>query len=107
MGRLHVSQARADGALAEMDVCEKGDDRWSSRLDRLRLLSRIEIAAGRLTMSALGHKRTLQQDHAMSALPPKADMCGAKRNVRFVPIADIRSTIRPLGQRGPAPLAEL
>ena len=25
----------------------------------------------------------------MSALPPKADMCGAKANVRFVPIADI------------------
>ena len=26
---------------------------------------------------------------AMSALPPKADMCGATRDVRFVPIADI------------------
>ena len=26
---------------------------------------------------------------AVSALPPKADMCGAKRNVRFGPIADI------------------
>jgi len=25
----------------------------------------------------------------MSALPPKADMCGATRNVRFGPIADI------------------
>ena len=25
----------------------------------------------------------------MSALPPKADMCGATRHVRFVPIADI------------------
>ena len=25
----------------------------------------------------------------MSALPPKADMCGAKRDVRFVPKADI------------------
>jgi hypothetical protein len=25
----------------------------------------------------------------MSAFPPKADMCGAKRDVRFVPIADI------------------
>ena len=27
--------------------------------------------------------------NAMSALPPKADMCGATRDVRFVPIADI------------------
>src|SRR5215472_14065099 len=26
----------------------------------------------------------------MSALPPKADMCGATRDVRFGPIADIR-----------------
>ena len=25
----------------------------------------------------------------MSALPPKADMCGALGDVRFVPIADI------------------
>jgi hypothetical protein len=29
----------------------------------------------------------------MSALPPKADMCDATRNVRYGPIADIR-TIR-------------
>jgi hypothetical protein len=34
-------------------------------------------------MSALGQK------HIMSALPPKADMCGAARDVRFGPIADI------------------
>ena len=29
----------------------------------------------------------------MSALPPKADMCGATRDVRFVPIADIASKL--------------
>ena len=29
----------------------------------------------------------------MSALPPKADMCSATRDVRFVPIADIASII--------------
>ena len=40
-------------------------------------------------MSALGHKRTFALQQAMSALPPKADMCSATRNVRFVPIADI------------------
>jgi hypothetical protein len=27
----------------------------------------------------------------MSALPPKADMCGAARDVRFGPIADINN----------------
>ena len=31
------------------------------------------------------------QHPRMSALPPIADMCGANRDVRFVPIADIRS----------------
>jgi len=28
-------------------------------------------------MSALGHKRTYAVQKVMSALPPKADMCGA------------------------------
>jgi len=30
----------------------------------------------------------------MSALPPKADMCGALGHVRFGPIADIASPLR-------------
>jgi hypothetical protein len=30
----------------------------------------------------------------MSALPPKADIAGCDRDVRFVPKADIRSAIR-------------
>ena len=40
-------------------------------------------------MSALGQKQTCAVHHLMSALPPIADMCGATRHVRFVPIADI------------------
>ena len=40
-------------------------------------------------MSALGQKQTFAVQKAMSALPPKADMCGATRDVRFVPRADI------------------
>jgi hypothetical protein len=40
-------------------------------------------------MSALGHKRTYAVQNGMSALPPTADMCSAKRDVRFVPIPDI------------------
>ena len=43
-------------------------------------------------MSALGHKRTYAVQNAMSALPPKADMCSALGDVRFVPIADIAAT---------------
>ena len=46
-------------------------------------------------MSALGQKQTCAAQKGMSALPPKADMCGAKRNVRFVPIADIARYIAP------------
>ena len=41
-------------------------------------------------MSALGQKQTCAVQNGMSALPPITDMCGATRDVRFVPIADIR-----------------
>jgi len=42
-------------------------------------------------MSALGQNRTYGRAQAMSALPPKADIGGACRDVRFVPKADIRT----------------
>ena len=42
-------------------------------------------------MSALGQKQTFAVQNGMSALPPKADMCGALGDVRFVPKADISS----------------
>ena len=45
-------------------------------------------------MSALGQKRTFAVQKGMSALPPKADMCGATRDVRFVPIADINRALK-------------
>src|SRR5262245_9138889 len=41
-------------------------------------------------VSALGQKRTFAPQKVMSALPPKADMCDANRDVRFGPKADIR-----------------
>src|SRR4030095_8527875 len=44
-------------------------------------------------MSALGQKQTFALHQPMSALPPKADICGATRDVRFVPIADIRARL--------------
>ena len=43
-------------------------------------------------MSALGHKQTFAAQKGMSALPPRADMCGALGHVRFVPKADIQLT---------------
>jgi hypothetical protein len=54
-------------------------------------------------MSALGQKQTFAAQNTMSALPPKAD--SAKRDVRFVPIADSCTAansmcIRSARQRG-------
>ena len=46
-------------------------------------------------MSALGQKQTCAAQKVMSALPPKADMCGATRDVRFVPKADIGGWLMP------------
>ena len=48
-------------------------------------------------MSALGQKQTFAVHKRMSALPPTADMCGATRHVRFVPIADIASVDHHVG----------
>jgi hypothetical protein len=50
-------------------------------------------------MSALGQKRTYAVHHAMSALPPKAGMCGATTDVRFGSKADIRFVIQSLDRR--------
>ena len=46
----------------------------------------------RLEMDALLHYPT-----ALCPLCPKADVCGATRDVRFVPIADIRCQLMPSG----------
>ena len=40
-------------------------------------------------MPELGQKRTFAPHKVMSAFGGKADMCGAIRDVRFRPIADI------------------
>jgi hypothetical protein len=58
--------------------------RW--RLGRMMTLS----GATKLLMSALGQTQTFAAHKSMSALPPKADMCSATRDVCFVPIADMR-----------------
>ena len=42
-------------------------------------------------MFALGHKRTLRQVNAMSALPPKSGILGGECHARKVPKADIRA----------------
>ena len=52
-----------------------------------------------MLMSALGQKQTCAAQNVMSALPPKADICGANRNVCFVPIADMRLFDHLVGPR--------
>jgi hypothetical protein len=47
-------------------------------------------------MSALDQKQTFRNAIDMSALLPKADICGAARDVRFGPKADIAQPIRSL-----------
>jgi hypothetical protein len=44
-------------------------------------------------MSALGHKQTYAVQNIMSALPLKADMCSAARDVCFGSKADVRTAI--------------
>ena len=61
-------------------------------------LPRNQAFAAKFEMSALGQKQTCAAQNGMSALPPKADMCGATRDVRFVPIADIHSRANSLDQ---------
>ena len=64
-------------------------------------------AAAGYCMSALGQKRTFALQQVISALPPIADMCGATRDVRFVPIADISSLVMDrLLRRSHFPFAE-
>src|SRR5215471_2027961 len=48
-------------------------------------------------ISALGQKQTYAVQHGMSALHPKADMCGATRHVRFGPKADMSNRSKATG----------
>src|SRR5262245_4034334 len=54
----------------------------------------LKASTLRPPMSALGQEQTFAAQEVMSALPSKADMCGAAKDVRFGPKADI-------GRRGP------
>ena len=64
--------------------------------DRIVVTGSLGAAAGGLALSRAAAGRaaealsqTFAVQKGMSALPPKADMCGATRDVRFVPIADM------------------
>ena len=73
--------------------CEQCDETKNRDLTQGDLGNGVnaEWLAGRLPMSALGHKRTFHDVCRMSALPPKADIHRYAQHVRFVPKADIAS----------------
>ena len=87
---LDVAPARKMTHLAQSGA--SGKTRSSTKCDDVRFGSKADI------YSALGHVRfTPNSDResglpqtVMSALPPKADMCGATGDVRYGPKADIR-----------------
>jgi hypothetical protein len=58
------------------------DDGWGSNISYELLAIIVAIIVALVAMSALGHERTFAPQKVMSALPPKADMCGAVRDVR-------------------------
>src|SRR5262245_58356017 len=73
--------------------CPPPEQDWANRLTAVKAgiqYTPSEFAILFWQMSALGRKQTLRVARAMSALPPKADMCGAARDVCFGPRADIR-----------------
>src|SRR5262245_5762527 len=62
-----------------------------------RALTTVDSLSGHSPVSTpcllCPQKRTFPYAQAMSALPPKADMCDATRDVRFGPKADIQSRL--------------
>jgi hypothetical protein len=54
----------------------------------------LEVPTG---MFRFGHNRTYGPQKVMSALLLKADMCGAAKNVRYGPTADIPPFDQPVG----------
>jgi hypothetical protein len=63
------------------------DVRFGSKADICSAKGHVRFAPNSDRESGFPHK-------VMSALPPKADMCGATRDVRFGPKADIASSYR-------------
>ena len=58
-------------------------------------------------MSAKGHKQIYAPQKAMSALPPKADVCGALACVCYGPEADIGSPLSDNRFTGPKTWLEM
>src|SRR5262245_58520014 len=71
---------------------------WDSYRLTLSVLRDIEVRFGSIA--------DIRIAHAMSALPPKADMCGAVVHVCFGPIADIKTLDPRVAVPGEAEIAK-
>ena len=54
----------------------------------------IKVCPGGQIPTIDGSEADVTPSNCMSALPPKADMCSATRDVRFVPKADMEKSLR-------------
>ena len=85
----HVQATVAKGCLLspEQLITVSLVPRWTKRRALCAVLKYRALPWS--PMSALGQKQTCAVQLGMSALPPKADMCSATRDVPFGPEADI------------------
>lgn len=92
-------------SLVKMDHFQKEPplnlkrDHWGTRgVERGQCLKEQTGNPAQTEMSPLGQKQTYAVQKGMSALPPKADMCGALADVCYGPIADIDLSHNNVGQ---------
>ena len=87
--RAHRAALLTLGALWARRSCATSAGWWSDRTS-IRYKHGLQLALAEVVAESGAPKPV------MSALPPKADMCSATRDVRFVPIADINGVRRPV-----------
>src|SRR5262245_58717226 len=64
-------------------------------------------SSGQRITSALGHKQTFAAQNAMSALPPKADICGATIDVCFTSDSEHENGHLPMVMSALPPKADM
>jgi hypothetical protein len=92
LGQIQPRRSRAKRRQFSIRVSTPPGSREKRSRYHSRCSRSVASAAIRI-MSALGQKQTCAVQYLMSALHPKADMCGATGDVRFVPIADIAALL--------------
>jgi hypothetical protein len=82
-----VSRITSLGIVGFMPTTYFGRVSLAYSISRARCTLHVQHCTEQIV--ALGQKQTYAAQYGASALPPKADMCGAATDVRFGSIADI------------------